>query len=268
MKYHFFLDLKLSLRCTLRSDKRVIKPLKEEYAMYLELKNIFFSYDKEPVLKDISFGMNRGEITGLIGSNGTGKTTTIHNIIKKLKPQRGQILLDGKDIQTLDESKFPISYIPDTPVYYEELTLLEHLRFVKALYPESKIDISVLVNRFELQEHLNKVPGLLSKGTLQKMMIAIALIREYDVFVADEPLNGLDPKQISIFKNILLEMKQKNKAILISTHLLDMVEGICDKYIFLHQGTVVASGTKEEVAKQYHLDSSLTLEELYLLAIQ
>ena len=228
--------------------------------MYLELKNISFSYDEVPVLKNISFGVSSGEITGLIGSNGTGKTTTIRNIIKRLKPQNGEILLGGKNINKLDETEFPVAYIPDTPLYYEELTVLEHLNFVKALYPASKVDIQYLIQLLELTEHIYKVPGLLSKGTLQKLMIAISLLREYKLFLADEPFNGLDPKQISIFKKLLKQMCQEKKAVLISTHLLDMAEEICDRYVILNEGSVIASGTKSEITAQFGLPSEKSLE--------
>lgn len=171
--------------------------------MYLELKNVRYAYDKQLVLKDINFGIEKGNITGLIGANGAGKTTTILNLTKKLTPQSGEILVDGNNLKDIKISNIKTAYIPDEPVYYEELTLLEHLQFVKALYPKNKIDIDQIIEMLELNEHLYKIPCMLSKGTLQKMMIALALIRDYDLLIADEPFNGLDPKQINIFKNIL-----------------------------------------------------------------
>lgn len=116
----------------------------------------------------------------------------------------------------------------------------EHLQFVKALYPQSDITLEAIIRQFNLQEHLYKIPGALSKGTLQKLMIALALLRQYDVFLADEPFTGLDPKQIHGFKQILQELRQRDKAILISTHLLDKAEGIWDRYIFLYDGKILA----------------------------
>lgn len=144
----------------------------------------------------------------------------------------------------------------------------EHLQFVKALYPQSDITLEAIIKQFNLQEHLYKIPGALSKGTLQKLMIALALLRQYDVFLADEPFTGLDPKQIHGFKQILQELRQQDKAILISTHLLDMAEGICDRYIFLHDGKILAEGSKAEVIKHFHLNGELSLEELYMLLIE
>lgn len=240
----------------------------EEAIMYLELKNVSFSYGDAPVLTNISCGICRGEITGLVGANGAGKTTTIYNVVKKVQPQKGEITIDGENIRSLAGNKFPVTYVPESPLYYEELTVIEHLHFVKALYPKSETSIEALVEKLNLREHFNKVPGMLSKGTLQKLMIAISLLRQYEILIADEPFNGLDPKQISIFKGILNEIRQQNKAILISTHLLDMAENICDKYIFLHGGKVLAAGTKEELIKKYGLPGNSSLETIYLSLIQ
>lgn len=239
----------------------------EENIMYLELNDVSFSYDEIPVLIDITCGICRGEITGLVGANGTGKTTTIYSIIKKIQPQKGEIKIAGENIYSLRGDTFPVTYIPDTPLYYEELTVIEHLYFVKALYPKSEANIDTLIEKLDLKEHLYKVPGMLSKGTLQKLMIAISLLRQYEIFIADEPFNGLDPRQMSIFKDTLNEMRQQNKAILISTHLLDIAENICDKYIFLHDGKVLAMGTKEELIKKYNLPNHSSLENIYLSLI-
>lgn len=238
--------------------------IREEYGMYLELKNVRYAYDKQLVLKDINFGIEKGNITGLIGANGAGKTTTILNLTKKLTPQSGEILVDGNNLKDIKISNIKTAYIPDEPVYYEELTLLEHLQFVKALYPKNKIDIDQIIEMLELNEHLYKIPCMLSKGTLQKMMIALALIRDYDLLIADEPFNGLDPKQINIFKNILKNNRSADKAVIISTHLLDIVEDLCDKFVMIHQGKVIAEGSKQNIISQYNLDSKSSLEQVYL----
>lgn len=232
--------------------------------MYLEFNNVTFGYDEKKVLDNVSFGLNRGEITGLIGANGVGKTTTISIIIRKLLPQKGEVLINGENIHQWPQHTYPVSYIPAEPVFYEELTILEHLNFVKALYPRADIDIVLLINKLDLKEHLHKVPALLSKGTLQKLMIAIALLRDYELLLADEPINGLDPKQIRIFKNMLKELCKQNKGILFSTHLLDMAEELCDNYIILGNGSIIASGTKKEIIAQYHLPDSASLEQIYL----
>lgn len=206
--------------------------------MILEFNNVSYTYNKaeKEAIKNISFGIGEGEIVALIGPNGAGKTTTILNITRNIKYQEGNILMNGVSLPKIKNEDFSVAYIPDTPVYYEELTILEHLRFIKSLYPAEHSSIQELVSRLKLKEHLNKTPGMLSKGTLQKLMISMALLRSYNLLIADEPFNGLDPSQISEFKEILKECKDQRKSVLLSTHLLEMVDGICDRYIFIEDG--------------------------------
>lgn len=235
--------------------------------MYLEFKDVNFSYGGNKVLKNINLGVEKGVITGLIGANGAGKTTTILTIIKKLIPDSGQIYIAGKNIQNRKGSELKIAYIPDKPVYYEELTVWEHLKFVQSLYPNKSVDLNLITDCLKLKEHLHKIPDMLSKGTLQKLMIALALIREYELLIADEPFSGLDPEQISILKKILLQAKIDNKAILLSTHLLDVAEDICDNFIMINSGKVIALGSKQELAVQFNRKETVSLEEIYLAAI-
>jgi ABC-2 type transport system ATP-binding protein len=222
--------------------------------MFLEFDKISFSYPEVLALDCISFKVARGEIVGLIGANGAGKTTAILHIIRYLNPKSGKIRMDGVDI-------------PDTPVFYEELTLLEHLHFLKALYPDNKLSIDEIIDKLEILDHLHKVPSALSKGTKQKLMIALALLRRYELLIADEPFSGLDPKQIGIFRQVLEECRQEQKAVLLSTHLLDMVDGTCDRYIMLHRGKLIAIGTKQDIIQRNALDPDSTLEQVYLTLV-
>lgn len=235
--------------------------------MFLEFDKISFSYPEVLALDGISFKVARGEIVGLIGANGAGKTTAILHIIRYLNPKSGKIRMDGVDISKIKNEDFPVSYIPDTPVFYEELTLLEHLHFLKALYPDNKLSIDEIIDRLEIFDHLHKVPSALSKGTKQKLMIALALLRRYELLIADEPFSGLDPKQIGIFRQVLEECRQEQKAVLLSTHLLDMVDGTCDRYIMLHRGKLIAIGTKQDIIQRHALDPDSTLEQVYLTLV-
>jgi ABC-2 type transport system ATP-binding protein len=235
--------------------------------MFLEFDKISFSYPEVLALDCISFKVARGEIVGLIGANGAGKTTAILHIIRYLNPKSGKIRMDGVDISKIKNEDFPVSYIPDTPVFYEELTLLEHLHFLKALYPDNKLSIDEIIDKLEILDHLHKVPSALSKGTKQKLMIALALLRRYELLIADEPFSGLDPKQIGIFRQVLEECRQEQKAVLLSTHLLDMVDGTCDRYIMLHRGKLIAIGTKQDIIQRNALDPDSTLEQVYLTLV-
>jgi len=238
--------------------------------MFLEFDKVSFAYPEVLALDCVSFGVTRGEIVGLIGANGAGKTTAILNIIRYLLPKSGRIQMDGRNITQIKNEEFAVSYIPDTAVFYEELTLLEHLHFLKALYPGNRLSVDEMINRLELEDHLHKVPSALSKGTRQKLMIALALLRDYELLIADEPYSGLDPRQIGVFKQILEECRRNHKAVLLSTHLLDMVDGMCDRYIMLHRGQLIALGTKQEIVQQHALGlgSGSTLEQVYLALVE
>ena len=219
------------------------------------------------VLHDINFGMNKGEITGLIGPNGAGKSTMLKLMIKKMKPNNGKIIIGDNDIFSIKRENNPVTFIPDIPVYYEELTVWEHLQFIKALYPENSVTVDSLIREFNLNQHLNKIPSALSKGTLQKLMIALALLRQYDVLLADEPFNGLDPAQTYKFKNTLKNLKKQDKTILISTHLLSLAEDFCDRYIFLYDGRIVEQGTKTEILQKQQMNKETSLEQIYMSLI-
>ena len=190
------------------------------------------SFDTYVALSDVTFELPQGTITGLIGKNGAGKTTLIKCLTLFYKDFKGDILIDEKPI---NKSLNQISYIPDIPVYYEELTLYEHLQFISSMY-ETKEEVDTLVDKLCLREYLDKFPQELSKGTLQRMMVILALLREYKVLIADEPFSGLDPSQILTLKNLFLELKDKGKTILISSHQLSIVQEICNRFVIIENG--------------------------------
>lgn len=218
------------------------------------------SYNHTNVLDKVSFHVAPGEIVGLVGANGAGKTTTIQLLLQLLPPDAGTITINGKPAEAAQN----IAYIPDTPVYYEFLTVREHLQFICDLYPKNTISCEELINRLSLKPYLDKTPDTLSKGNKQKLMIAIALLRDFDYLVADEPFTGLDPRQINTLKTMLLELRAHGKGILLSTHLLDVIELFCDRYVMLHAGHVIATGNKAELLAAHGLAPTCTIEECYL----
>ena len=236
--------------------------------MDFEVKDVFYSYGDVLALSGISFSANRGQIVGLIGENGAGKSTIIKNIYRYFKPDSGAIIFDGKDVFSYPSEKYPVSYIPDTPVFYEELSLLEHLHFTKAIYPKNDITIGEMLEKLDMKEHQNKIPSALSKGTRQKLMIAMALLREYEILIADEPFSGLDPKQIARLKALLLEQKARGKLVLLSSHLLDVVENICDQYIIMKRGYSLFFGSKQDLLTATGLSATSTMEAVYLRLVE
>lgn len=230
----------------------------------LNFIDVIKKYDAVTALNHVSFQIDAGEVAGLIGANGAGKTTAIKLVTGYLSPDSGEIWLNGmsRTVGLMKDSG--IAYIPDEPVYYDFMTVSEHLQFISAMYPEGEYGIEEIIAKFSLEEQLNKMPHTLSKGNKQKLLIATALLREFDLLIADEPFNGLDPKQIHVLKDTLSELKSRDKGILISTHLLDVIELFCDRYIMIEKGCIIGQGSKREIAEQFTLSEDLTIEEMYI----
>ena len=182
--------------------------------MELKVEEIFKSYHHKKVLDGMSFVMNSGQITALIGSNGAGKTTMIKCLMKLIEPDRGQIYWNKENIRELKQKAYRVSYIPDAPIYFEQLTVLENLQFICAAYKQDESLIENIVRRLELTDFIDLLPNELSKENKQKLMIVAALLREFDILIADEPFSGLDPVQIKELKEIFLEQKEKGKFLL------------------------------------------------------
>ena len=228
--------------------------------MLLTFENVTKKFENVKAVDALSFQIPENKIIGLIGANGAGKTTSLRMVIRYLLPDSGNIYYRDKDIYTLPDTAFPITYIPDTPVFFEELTVKEHLSFISTMY-QTENKVSALISLLELEKHLDKVPSILSKGTQQKLMIICALLRNYEMLVADEPFTGLDPKQIKVLKDIFVEQRANGKTIILSTHLLDMIENICDFYVMIDSGKLLRQGMLNEILNN---DKCSTLEELYL----
>ena len=215
----------------------------------LKIENITGGYINIPVLKNISFEVGDGELIGLIGLNGAGKSTTINEIIGLLTPYQGQISIDGLTLaQNQAEYRKKIGFIPETPSLYEELTLREHLETVAMAYDlnydEAMARATELLELFRLSDKLEWFPINFSKGMKQKVMIICAFMVNPSLFIVDEPFLGLDPLAISDLTELLAQEKAKGKAILMSTHVLDAAEKMCDRFVILHQGKIRATGTK------------------------
>lgn len=227
----------------------------------LRFEEISKTFGKVQALNKLTCQFPENKIIGLIGANGAGKTTLMRLIIRLLSPDCGCIYLNDTPIHSLKNETFPIAFIPDVPIYYEELSVSEHLAFICAMY-NTQSQKESLIQALELTEHLDKVPSTLSKGNKQKLSIACALLRNYEILLADEPFSGLDPKQIKIFKDILLENKKRGKTVILSTHILDMIESLCDEFIMIDRGELIAQGTFDHIAANNQMFA--TLEELYL----
>ncbi|HEM3598244.1 TPA: ABC transporter ATP-binding protein [Streptococcus suis] len=238
----------------------------------LEVKNITGGYINIPVVKDVSFTVESGQLVGLIGLNGAGKSTTIKEIIGLLTPYQGEILIDGKSlVQDAENYRKKIGFIPETPSLYEELTLKEHLEVVALAYDltwdQAWSRVQGLLTIFRLDEKLDWFPVHFSKGMKQKVMIICAFMVEPSLLIVDEPFLGLDPVAISDLVNLLEEEKAKGTSILMSTHVLDSAEKMCDSFVILHQGQVRATGNLEELQHAFNMKGA-SLNEIYLALTQ
>ncbi|GKT03720.1 ABC transporter ATP-binding protein [Furfurilactobacillus entadae] len=236
--------------------------------MGIEVNHLVGGYSQVPVLKDVTFRVNDGEIVGLIGLNGAGKSTTINHIIGLLTPQHGQIKLGG--VTLTDDPvayKQQIAYIPELPVLYDELTLEETLTLTMHAYgldPEQTWPRAhELLKLFRLDNKLTWFPVNFSKGMKQKVMIVNAFMTQASVFIIDEPFLGLDPVAVHDLLDLIQAAKKRGAAILMSTHVLANAELYCDRFVLLHQGEVRVAGTLPELRAAFP-DAGESLDEIYL----
>jgi ABC-2 type transport system ATP-binding protein len=236
--------------------------------MTLQVKNVTGGYTQLPVLKNIDFSIADGELVGLIGLNGAGKSTTIKEIIGLLQPHTGKITINGLSLKEDPQAyRKQIGYIPETPSLYEELTLKEHIEVTAMAYDIPK-DIALqraerLLKTFRLENKLDWFPANFSKGMKQKVMVLCAFLIEPSLYIIDEPFLGLDPLAINALLELMNEMKQTGASILMSTHILATAEKYCDKFILLHNGEIRAQGTLPQLQSQFGAEGA-SLDELYL----
>lgn len=236
--------------------------------MTLTIKHLTGGYSQLPVLKDINFEINNGELVGLIGLNGAGKSTTIKEIIGLLQPQQGSIEIDGLTLKNDPETyRKKIGYIPETPALYEELTLREHLEVTAMAYDIPK-EVALqraesLLKTFRLENRLEWFPANFSKGMKQKVMILCAFLIEPSLYIIDEPFLGLDPLAIHALLELMKDMKETGASILMSTHVLATAEKYCDRFIMLHNGEIRAQGSLTDLQQQFELENA-SLDEIYL----
>lgn len=201
-------------------------------------------YDKgDPTIRNISFQVHAGELVGLIGPNGAGKSTTIKSILGIMREVKGAIRIgDGTGTY---------AYVPEQPVLYDSMTLWEHLELAAAAHelPEAEFRerAEELLGIFQLTEVKHHLPTSFSKGMQQKLMLIIAFLLKPSLYIVDEPFVGLDPRATRRFLRMLEEERKRGAGVLMSTHVLDTAERVCDSFVLIHQGCIVASGTLDQV---------------------
>jgi ABC-2 type transport system ATP-binding protein len=217
---------------------------------------------------DLSFEVGAGEIVGLIGPNGAGKTTTLRSLAGILRPTSGHVRIDGHDlIADPLEAKRRLAFMPDEPHLFEYLTVDEHLRLVARLYGVADFErrAAALIDELELKGKERSLPGELSRGMRQKVVIACGLVREATTLLFDEPLTGLDPLGIRRMRETIVARGRAGAAILLSSHLLHLVEEICTRVIIMDRGNKIVDGTFEELRSRADLaEAGSNLEQIFL----
>ncbi len=214
--------------------------------MSIELKNVSKSYDNLEVLKNINFKVHKGEVLGLLGINGAGKSTIMKIICSYIKPNSGSIYVCNKNIESNTKlTKSKIGYLSEKNPLYEEMYVDEFLNFIYKFYNVKNKNLKKILKKTHLENIRNKKIKILSAGQKKRVGIAQAIIHNPDVLILDEPTATLDPNQKNEIHNLIKELG-KNKAILFSSHIIDEVEKICNRIIIIHKGNIIANKRKEE----------------------
>jgi ABC-2 type transport system ATP-binding protein len=223
-------------------------------------------YGDFTAVEDLSFACAPGEILGLVGPNGAGKTTTLRCLTGILKPNAGRITVAGHDVaREAQAAKRALAFIPDTPHPFDMLTVTEHLRFTALAYdiPAEEAKFEALLDELELSEKRDELASTLSRGMRQKLAIATAFLRDPQVILFDEPLTGLDPKAIRMMRDSIQSRAAAGATMVISSHLLDLVQRLCDRVLVLHRGRCLALGTLEGIRAEAASHADASLEEAF-----
>lgn len=238
----------------------------------IEVAGLTKLYDQFVAVNDLSLAVRPGEVLGLVGPNGAGKTTTLRCLAGIIPPTRGTIRVCDADMTTDSvTAKRHIAFLPDEPRLFEYLTVRQHLEFVARIYHVADaVRIGQeLFAELELSDKINSLPGELSRGMKQKLAIACGLLHAPRVIFFDEPLTGLDPLGIRRMKDSIVKRSRDGAAIIISSHLLHLVEEICTHLLILKGGRKIADGTLSEVRRQFAaLGDGARLEEIFLHATE
>jgi len=232
----------------------------------IELVHLVKKFGELVAVNDVSLSIKRGEFFAVLGPNAAGKTTIIRILAGLLKPTSGTAHVAGYDVQTHPlEARRRLAYVPDFPFLYDKLTPWEFFRFTGQLFQMSEERIQAasreLIPRFNLEAFIKKPIEGLSHGTRQRVAICSALLHDPEVFIIDEPMVGLDPQHARVVKDILKERSLQGMTVFLSTHQLSVAEEMADRIGIIHQGKLVAVGTREELRQQ---SGSGILEEAFL----
>jgi ABC-2 type transport system ATP-binding protein len=234
----------------------------------IEVNNLTKAYDQLVAVDKLSFSVKEGEVLGLVGPNGAGKTTTLRALAGIHPPTQGTVRICGADLREQPvEAKRHLAFMPDEPRLFDYLTVEEHLQFVARVYgvADFRERMDPLLAELELSDKRRALPAELSRGMKQKLMIACGFIHAPRILIFDEPLTGLDPLGIRRMKESIAKRAQDGASVILSSHLLHLVEELCDTVLIIHHGKRAAYGTIDELKWQIaHGSSEVSLEDAFL----
>ncbi len=258
---------KLNLTCPQCNQKgvftfpkeKIIQPLPGNLAT-IEVSNLTKTYNDFTAVNNISFHVKKGEIFGFLGPNGAGKTTTIKAMLDLLHADQGTIHLSGIDVRKHGkEAKKHVGYMPEKVAFYDNLTALQNLEFYAEIKHVSKEECPSLIKEFGLADAGKKRVGTFSKGMVQRLGMARAILGNPPILILDEPSGGLDPRGVVQIRDKIREMKKKGTTIFVSSHILSEIQEICDRVGIINKGILVAQDTVDGLRKKLSLKPQLTV---------
>ena len=228
-------------------------------------------YGDTLAVEDLTFEVAPGEVLGLVGPNGAGKTTTLRMLTGIVHPTAGAVRIGGADLRAEPvEAKRHLAFIPDEPHLFSYLTVDEHLAFMARLYQvrDAEARVPPLLEELELTGRERSLPAELSRGMKQKLAIACGLLHDPAVLILDEPLTGLDPGAIRRMKQTIVRRAQSGTAVILSSHLLHLVEEICTRVLVLNRGRTAAVGTIDQIIAGRPELAGRSLEDVFLALVE
>lgn len=236
----------------------------------IEITQLVKAYDDFRAVDGLSLRVETGQILGLVGPNGAGKTTTLRCLAGIIPPTSGRITIAGFDLQTHPlEARQRLAFVPDEPHLFDHLTALDHLTLFARLYgvADGPVRAEGLLEDAGLADQRLSFPSELSRGMKQKLVVACALLHRPEVLVLDEPLTGLDPAAMRRMKRTVRETAESGASVIVSSHMLQLVEEICDRVLIVNRGTELLSGTLDEIRRQLpDVDADADLETIFMRA--
>lgn len=226
----------------------------------INIKGLTKEFGSRTVIDELNLEIPSGQATGIVGPNGSGKTTTIKALLGLVKPSAGEIYVGGQPIEGQWDYRQEIGYMPQIARYPENMTVAELFDFIKKVRGVSQTSQETLVSYFELEQELNKRMRTLSGGTRQKVGAVLAMMFDPQILIFDEPTAGLDPYSSVRFKDLVHKEKRKGKTILLTTHIMNEIEELADHLIFLVEGKVRYHGPMNELIErqqEQHLEGAI-----------